>query len=99
LQVRIHERYGPDGVVLWGLVANESADKVADYGAALGLTFPILIDKTGEVGRLYDQAFAFPTGAFPKDYVIDNDGRVIYAHNEPDVEAIEAAMVTALAAD
>jgi hypothetical protein len=45
---------------------------------------------------LYDLQFAFPTGAFPKDYVIDTAGRIAYANNEPDVEAIEAAEVNAL---
>ncbi len=69
---------------------------VQSYADALGLTFPILLDETGEVGRLYDQQFAFPTGAFPKDYVIDTDGRILYANNEPDTEAIEAAVVDAL---
>lgn len=99
MQVRLHERYSDQGVVVWGLTSTEPADKVAAFADALGLTFPILLDETGEVGRLYDQTFAFPTGAFPKDYVIGVDGRILYANNEPDVEAIEAVVVEALAAD
>jgi len=38
---------------------------------------------------MYDLAFAFPTGAYPQDFVIDAAGRIAYASNEPDVEAIE----------
>ncbi len=94
--MRIHEQYADQGVVVWGMVNQEPEDVVESYADALGLTYPILLDEDGEVSRLYDQQFAFPTGAFPKDYVIDVDGRVIYANNEPDVEAIEAAVLDAL---
>ena len=47
--------------------------------------------------RLYDLEFAFPTGAYPQDFVVGTDGRIVYASNEPDVEAIEDAVVSELA--
>ena len=68
-----------------------------DYIDALGVEYPVLIDPTGEVDRLYNLEFAFPTGAYPQGYVIGTDGRVVYASNEPDVEAIEAAVQAELA--
>lgn len=66
------------------------------YAESLGLTFPILLDSDGSVDRLYDLEFAFPTGAYPQDFVVGTDGRIVYASNEPDVEAIEEAVVREL---
>ena len=45
---------------------------------------------------MYDLEFAFPPGAYPQDFVIDPEGRIAYANNIPDVEAIEAAVVSGL---
>lgn len=70
---------------------------VQNFADSLGLTFPILLDRNGDVDRMYDMEFAFPTGAYPQDYVVDPEGRISYAANEPDVEAIEAAVVRGLA--
>jgi peroxiredoxin len=96
LQVRIHEQYGPDGAVVVGISSRERAEDVAFYADSLGLTFPILLDADGSVDRLYDLEFAFPTGAYPQDFVVGADGRIVYASNEPDVEAIEAAVAEEL---
>jgi len=96
LQVRVWEEYEAEGAVVWGIATRESADRVRSYTEALGVTFPVLLDETGEVDRLYDLAFAFPTGAYPQDFVVGTDGRIVYASNEPDVEAIEAAVVAEL---
>lgn len=83
--------------MLWGIASNESAPRVREYTEALGLTFPILLDTDGAVDRLYSLEFAFPTGAYPQDFVVGTDGRIVYASNEPDVEAIEDAVVSELA--
>ncbi len=68
------------------------------YTEALGVDFPVLIDTTGDVFAAYELAFAFPTGAYPQDFVVGTDGRIVYASNQPDVEAIEDAVVRELAA-
>ncbi len=94
--MRIWEQYEADGVVVWGIATQESADRVRLYTESLGVDFPVLLDTTGEVDRLYDLTFAFPTGAYPQDFVVGSDGRIVYASNEPDVEAIEAAVVVEL---
>lgn len=96
MQVRIHEAYGADGVQVWGIATREDAARVRAYTESLGVTYPILLDTTGEVDALYDLAFAFPTGAYPQDFVVGTDGRIVYASNVPDVEAIEAAVVAEL---
>ena len=96
MQDRIWEAHGPDGAVVWGIATREEASRVRAYADSLGITYPVLLDTTGEVDRLYDLAFAFPTGAYPQDFVVGADGRIVYASNEPDVEAIEAAVVAEL---
>lgn len=97
MQVRIWEAYGDEGVRVWGIANREAAETVRGYTEALGLTYPILLDEFGDVNRMYELAFAFPTGAYPQDYVIGTDGRVVYVANEPDVEHIEAAVREELA--
>ncbi len=81
---------------MWGIATREPRERVEPYVDALGVDFPILLDETGEVDRLYDLAFAFPTGAYPQDFVVGTDGRIVYANNEPDTEAIERAVVSEL---
>ena len=78
---------------MWGIATREDAERVRTYADSLGVDFPVLLDETGDVDRLYDLAFAFPTGAYPQDFVVGTDGRVVYASNQPDVEAIERAVV------
>ena len=97
MQGRIWEQYEADGVVVWGIATRETRDRVRAYTDALGVTFPVLLDEDGSVDRMYDLMFAFPTGAYPQDFVVGTDGRIVYAHNEPDVEAIEEAVVSELA--
>lgn len=92
MQVRIWEQYEAEGVVVWGIATRETRDRVRPYADSLGITFPVLLDEDGAVDRMYDLAFAFPTGAYPQDFVIGADGRIVYASNEPDVESIEDAV-------
>jgi len=96
LQVRVWEAHEAAGAEVWGISSREDADRVRTYAENLGLTFPILLDETGTVDRMYDLAFAFPTGAYPQDFVVGADGRIVYASNRPDVEAIEAAVAAEL---
>ena len=72
--------------MVWGIASNESAETLSTYRDYFGLTFPILLDSDGAVIDDYSQVAAFPTAAYPQDWVIDVDGRVAYVNNgyEPD---------------
>lgn len=48
----------------------EPEGRVRAYVAELGLTFPIVIDRTGEVARTYDVAFT------PTHFLVDRAGVV-----------------------
>ena len=96
MQTRIWEAHEADGAEVWAIASREDAARVRTYMDNLGVTYPVLIDETGAVDAMYDLAFAFPTGAYPQDFVVGVDGRIVYASNRPDVEAIEAAVVAEL---
>ncbi len=64
----------------------DSESELERFREQLGIDFPILIDPTGEVHDQWLQDVAFPSAAFPQDWLIDPEGRVAYANNtyEPD---------------
>ena len=72
--------------MVWGISSRESASAVESFRDYFGLTFPILLDESGAVLDDYSQAAAFPTAAFPQDWVIGTGGEVAYVNNgyEPD---------------
>lgn len=66
---RLHEAYGDDFVILAvNMTAQDSQTAALAFAAEYGLTFPILFDPSGEVGRLYENR------ALPSSYFVDRDG-------------------------
>jgi peroxiredoxin len=63
---KLHEAH-PDLVVLM-IDSKEGPDVVRDFADDFGITYPILLDRTGKVMELY-QVFAIPTNLF-----LDADG-------------------------
>ena len=62
------------------------------YVDSLGLTFPILLDTDGAVNEAYARRMAFPTGAYPQDWVIGKDGVIVYANNRFELEEMRTAI-------
>ena len=64
----------------------DSRNELERFRDQLGIEFPILYDDTGEVHAQWLQDVAFPSAAFPQDWLVDPEGRVAYANNtyEPD---------------
>jgi len=62
---RVYEELGQRGLVVLGvhMTAQDTQAKAAQFVGELGLTFPILLDRSGEVGQLY-QSRALPTTFF-----------------------------------
>ncbi len=82
---------------VWGIASADDEETVALYAEQLGLSFPILMDPGGEVARLYQQHSPFPTAAYPQDWIIDDQGVIVYVNNAFDLAAMEAALARALA--
>lgn len=93
------QAYRDDGVVVWGIASRESDEAVRAFVERLGITFPVLLDRDGNVNREYALEMAFPTAAYPQDWVIGTDGTIVYGSNSFELDAIEAAIDGELAAD
>ena len=69
-----YERYKEQGFTVLAVDQQESPEAVRAYFQELGLTFPTVIDGTGEVSSLY-RVLALPT-----TYFVDRDGIVQIMH-------------------
>ncbi len=79
-------------MVVVGIASQEMESTVRNYADLLGLTYPILLDESGAVNREYAQVMAFPTAAYPQDWVINDAGVVVYANNRFELAELEAAV-------
>lgn len=77
--VRVAKDYQAKGVSFVGISSNDvenypqdSPDKMQEFAAEVGYTFPYLYDETQEVARAYDAACT------PDFYVFDGDGTLVY---------------------
>ena len=57
------------------------------------------MDSDGSVEETYSQEAAFWSGIYPQDWVIDTEGRVAYANNGYEPEAVIAIIETELYGD
>ena len=62
------------------------------YAENLGITYPILMDTTGQVHAQYQQEYPFPTGAYPQDWSVGTDGLIIYVNNTYELDEMIAAV-------
>ena len=83
-------------MVVWAIASSDNREDVESYVEQLGLTYPVLIDPGGAVHRDYALESAFPSAAFPQDWVVGNDGRIIYANNGFELDAMVTAVESQL---
>lgn len=69
---KVFQDYHQDGLVILAVNATDQDDeeRVRSFAQELGLTFPILLDRTGEISRAYHLT------ALPTSYFIAADGRI-----------------------
>ncbi len=81
-----YERYQDAGLVILAVNRKESLDEIVDFAEPFGLTFPLLLDETGELQEL------FGIFGYPSTYVIDQDGviqfRTFSALTEDQIETL-----------
>jgi len=65
----IYEKYGDD-VVIIGVGINDSAGNLIEFAKSIGITYPIVHDRTSEISRHYR------IRSLPTTYRIDQEGRV-----------------------
>jgi peroxiredoxin len=69
---KLSSQYSAKGLILFRIDSKESRETVEKYLEKESLNVPVLLDKTGKVGRL------FGLWAHPTSYLIDRQGMVRY---------------------
>jgi len=75
-----------------GIASHEPVDTLTEFRDRFGITFPILMDTDGSVNGQYAQEMAFPSAAYPQDWVVGTDGVVVYANNGFELDAMVNAI-------
>jgi peroxiredoxin len=86
-------------VRVWGIASDDNEDVLNRFRDTLGITFPILYDETGEVHAQWLQDTAFPTAAFPQDWLVDPNGLVAYSNSSYEPDEIRALLNSWLSDD
>ena len=68
---RLHREFGPRGLAVIGINAREDKDAVARYARELRLTFPLVIDPTGQINAMYGVV------GLPTTFIVGRDGRAV----------------------
>jgi peroxiredoxin len=68
---RLHREFGSRGLTVVGVNARESMTVVRRYAAALGLTFPLVLDPDGTINSRYGVV------GLPATFVVGRDGRAV----------------------
>lgn len=89
---KIHKKYEPLGFTVLGVNVEENSDSARAFLADRGVDFPILLDTTNKVSKLYDVV------AMPTTVVVDRDGNMRFLHKgyKPGDEAQYRKMVKKL---
>ena len=78
--------------MVFGIASREPNNVVEQYIAQLDVTFPILVDPDGSVHGNYQQQSAFPSAAYPQDWIISPESTIIYRNNGYELDAMLSAM-------
>ena len=91
METAIWQNFDQNQVILVGISNTNNSSIINDFVEENSLTFPILYDSgsSGGVqgGDTYDLYYMPNDGSpYPRDFVIDQDGIIVYANNEIDTE-------------
>lgn len=68
---RLHRELGPQGLTVLAINTREDSPAVRAYAKELGLTFPLVLDRNGDIGRLYGVV------GIPTTFLIGRDGHAV----------------------
>jgi peroxiredoxin len=77
--IQTYETHRADGLVVLGVNLREADDRVGDFASEFGVSYPLLMDHSGEVARTW--RIGGPTSGLPSSYFIDAHGvvqKVVY---------------------
>jgi thiol-disulfide isomerase/thioredoxin len=68
---KLYQRYKDQGLEILAVNLREDDESIRTFMRQNGLSFPVVLDKSGDIGSLYGVM------AIPTSYVLDRQGRVI----------------------
>ena len=68
---RLHREFSTQGLAVVGINARESSTTIRDYAKGLGLTFPLVLDPSGQINSTYGVI------GLPTTFLIGRDGRAV----------------------
>ena len=68
---KLYNELADDGIVLIAVNLGDSKSAVEEFVKKTNITFPILLDKTGEIGSIYGAS------SIPLSYLIDTEGYLV----------------------
>ena len=83
--------------MVWAIASREREEAVRDWAETFDIDIPVLLDGDGSVAALYQATMAFPTGAYPQEWVVGTDGVIEYYANEYEYEALVSVIEQELA--
>jgi peroxiredoxin len=75
-------------VVVWAIASTEAESQVAAFAEYFDLDLPVLMDADGSVHAKYNMPMAFPTGAYPQEWLIDTEGKIHSWSNRFDADVV-----------
>lgn len=72
---KIAHEYKPKGVIFLGIAIDDTEEKMKDFVAKYGVTFPVGLDKTAAIQK------SFGIYGIPTTYFIDRQGVINYSHS------------------
>ena len=95
-ETSIWQAFEQDSVVVVGITA-VNQNQINEFVSANGITYPILNDQQSNSGNgpggfggvTYDEYYIPTQGSpYPRDFIVSQDGTIVYANNEIDTEQI-----------
>ena len=77
---------------MWAIASREAETQVEAFVDYLDLDLPVLYDGDGSVHAKYNMPMAFPTGAYPQQWIIDTEGKIHSWANRFDADVVTATL-------
>ncbi len=95
---RIHKEFADAGLVVWA-VGDDTEDAIRQFDEQLELDLPVLLDTDGAVHDLYDEIWPYQQQAYPQQWILDRDGRVVYVAADFDYGEVVGVLEELFAAE
>ncbi len=80
-----------EGEVQFLAITDEGTATAEAFRDAYGLEMPLYANG-GDVHRMYQQELPFATGAYPQQWIVGTDGRIVYMNNRLEIDSIHEVL-------